>query len=194
MSSVEEEPWADQKNSAEAPIPEASEGEGNIDLDGPETETDFSPPAEIEKWKDVAARAQADLDNFRKRMARERTEAIQYANRALLEQLLPIVDSFEMGLQMATQAEGESSMILQGLTMVQKQIRDFLGNEGVETVSSDGFVFDPNIHEAIKQEPHPTTPEGVILYTLRPGYRLRDRLLRAANVVVSSGPASENAE
>jgi len=192
MSSVEEEPWADQKNSAEPPVPEAGEEEG--DLDGPASGLEDSPSVEIEKWKDVAARAQADLDNFRKRMARERTESIQYANRSLLEQLLPIVDSFEMGLQMATQAEGESSMILQGLTMVQKQIRDFLGNEGVETVPSDGFVFDPNIHEAIKQESHPTTPEGIILYTLRPGYRLRERLLRAANVVVSSGPASDSAE
>lgn len=191
MSSVEEEPWADQKNSAESPVPES--GEGEVDLDGPVSGIEDSPSVEIEKWKDVAARAQADLDNFRKRMARERTEAIQYANRSLLEQLLPIVDSFEMGLQMATQAEGGSSMILQGLSMVQKQIQDFLSNEGVETVPSDGSVFDPNIHEAIKQEPHPTTPEGVILYTLRPGYRLRERLLRAANVVVSSGPASESA-
>lgn len=191
MSSVEEEPWADQKNSAESPVPDS--GEGEIDLDVPVSGIEDSPSVEIEKWKDVAARAQADLDNFRKRMARERTEAIQYANRSLLEQLLPIVDSFEMGLQMATQAEGGSSMILQGLSMVQKQIQDFLSNEGVETVPSDGSVFDPNIHEAIKQEPHPTTPEGVILYTLRPGYRLRERLLRAANVVVSSGPASESA-
>jgi len=183
---------ADQERSAEPPY----DALADLGMVGEvlEPEAADTPAGEIEKWKDVAARAQADLDNFRKRMARERTEAIQYANRSLLEQLLPIVDSFEMGLQMATQGDGGSSMILQGLTMVQKQIRDFLSNEGVETIPSDGLIFDPNVHEAIKQEPNETVAEGVILYTLRPGYRLRERLIRAANVVVSSGPAAESAE
>ena len=143
----------------------------------------------MEKWKDVAARAQADLDNFRKRMAREKSEAIQYANRSLLEQLLPIIDNFEMGLKAATLAEGEGSVILQGMSMVFKQIGDFLSDQGVETIPSDGVPFDPNIHEALKQESSETVPEGVVIYTLRRGYRLKERILRAANVVISSGPA-----
>lgn len=146
------------------------------------------PLAELDKWKDVAARAQADLDNFRKRMAREKSEAIQYANRSLLEQLLPIIDNFEMGLKAAASAEGDSSIILQGMSMVFKQIGDFLTDQGVEIVPSDGLAFDPNIHEALKQEPHETVPEGYVIYTMRRGYRLKERVLRAANVVVSSGP------
>ena len=149
--------------------------------------------AELEKWRDIAARSQADLENYRKRMAREKSEALQYANRGLLESLLPIIDNFEMGLQAAKDTEeGEKSVIYQGMAMVYKQIEEFLTNQGVEIVSADGESFDPNIHEAIKQEASDEVPEGQILYTMRRGYRLKDRLLRAANVVVSSGPeASE---
>ncbi len=155
--------------------------------EAPQSDTPADPSAELDKWKDVAARAQADLDNFRKRMAREKSEAIQYANRDLLEQLLPIIDNFEMGLKAAGTAGGESSMILQGMSMVYKQIEDFLGDQGVEFITSDGVAFDPNLHDAVKQESHATVPEGHIIYTTRRGYRLKDRILRAANVVVSSG-------
>ncbi len=155
-----------------------------------ESATGTDPVAEIEKWKDVAARATADLDNFRKRMAREKFEAIQYANRGLLEQLLPIIDNFEMGLKAAESAEGNGSIILQGMGMVRKQLEDFLADQGVEIVASDGVAFDPNVHEALKQEPHESAPEGQILYTMRRGYRLKDRLLRAANVIVSAGPGT----
>jgi molecular chaperone GrpE len=160
--------------------------EEDAETDG--TPAQETPREEIEKWKDMAARSQAELDNFRKRMAREKTEAIVYANRSLLEQLLPIIDNFEMGLKAAQDTEGDSSMILQGMGMVRKQLEDFLSDQGVEIIASDGVVFDPNLHEAIKQESSEEVPEGTILYTLRRGYRLRDRLLRAANVVVSSGP------
>lgn len=174
---------------------ESHAGEGVIEEEVMESapgETDESvgpdPAAELDKWKDVAARAQADLDNFRKRMAREKSEAIQYANRNLLEQLLPVIDNFEMGLKAASVSEGDSSVILQGMSMVFKQIGDFLTDQGVEIIASDGLVFDPNMHEALKQEPSATVPEGHIIYTMRRGYRLKERILRAANVVVSSGP------
>lgn len=173
---------------------ESNAGEGVIeeeviDSTAPEEEAAATDPSsELDKWKDVAARAQADLDNFRKRMAREKSEAIQYANRNLLEQLLPIIDNFEMGLKAASSAEGDSSIILQGMSMVFKQIGDFLTDQGVEIIASDGLAFDPNMHEALKQEPHDSVPEGHIIYTMRRGYRLKERILRAANVVVSSGP------
>jgi len=182
-----------QDNGGPDPV-ESNTGEGVIDEEvtgsaAPEEETQApDPAAELDKWKDVAARAQADLDNFRKRMAREKSEAIQYANRNLLEQLLPIIDNFEMGLKAASSAEGDSSIILQGMSMVFKQIGDFLTDQGVEIIASDGLAFDPNVHEALKQEPHDSVPEGHIIYTMRRGYRLKERILRAANVVVSSGP------
>jgi molecular chaperone GrpE len=193
-------------NSSEQESPDPNDsGAGTGDVENAESgsvavEVDFAgesdsaggsdPAAEIEKWKDVAARATADLDNFRKRMAREKFEAIQYANRGLLEQLLPVIDNFEMGLKAAESAEGSGSIILQGMGMVRKQLEDFLGEQGVEIVASDGVAFDPNVHEALKQAPHESVPEGQILYTMRRGYRLKDRLLRAANVVVSAGPGT----
>ncbi len=151
----------------------------------------LSVDEQVNKWKDVAARSQADLDNFRKRMAREKSEAIQYANRSLLEQLLPIIDNFEMGLKAASASEGDSSVILTGMSMVFKQINDFLSDQGVEVIESDGQVFDPNVHEALKQEASDEVPEGQVIYTMRRGFRMKDRVLRAANVVVSSGPADQ---
>ena len=154
-------------------------------------EPDPTPTEEVEKWKDVAARAQADLENFRKRMAREKSDAIAYANQSLLEQLFPIIDNFDMGLKAARDADGEGSIIFQGMSMVYKQIQDFLADQGVQPIEADGEAFDPNLHEAIKQEASDEVDEGKVIYTLRRGYRLRDRLLRASNVVVSSGPETE---
>lgn len=164
--------------------PATGESSSSVADEAPEA----NPLEELEKWKDAAARATADLDNFRKRMAREKLEAIQYANRGLLEQLLPVIDNFEMGLKAAETSEGSASIILQGMAMVRKQLDDFLADQGVEIIPSDGVAFDPNVHEALKQEPHAEVPEGHVIYTMRRGYRLKDRILRAANVVVSSGP------
>tara|TARA_R110002096_G_scaffold14302_12_gene49883 strand:- start:5474 stop:6067 length:594 start_codon:yes stop_codon:yes gene_type:complete len=194
MSSIEEDVNPESTEPEVDLVDDSAEefaGAETIDLpvEEAEVEKDLTPKAEVEKWKDVAARSQAELDNFRKRMAREKTEAIQYANRSLLEQLFPIIDNFEMGLKAAQNEEGDSSMILQGMSMVFKQFNDFLTEQGVEIIESDGVIFDPNVHEALKQEPSEEVKEGVILYTMRRGFRLRDRVLRAANVVVSSGPA-----
>lgn len=176
----EMEPGADETGAAGIPPQATSE-------EGPAEQREPDPRAEVERWKDVAARAQADLDNFRKRMAREKAEAILYANRGLLEQLLPIVDNFEMGLKAAGAAEGAAAVILQGMGMVHRQIVELLADQGVETIEPDGLAFDPNLHEAIKQEPNDTVPEGHVICTMRRGYRLKDRVLRAATVVVSSG-------
>ncbi len=149
--------------------------------------------AEVTRWKDVALRSQADLENFRKRMAREKMDAIQFANADLLRGLLPIIDNFEMGLKAAEQ-HSEGSAIHQGMTMVHKQLRDFLSDQGVETVPGEGETFDPNVHEAIQQMASSDIPEGKILKEVRQGYKLRERLLRAAQVIVSTGPEKESAE
>lgn len=178
-----------QDNADPDPAEAGSENEAPEAVQAVE-EAEAVPTDEIEKWKDVAARAQADLDNYRKRMAREKQEAIQYANRSLLAQLLPVVDNFEMGLKAAEAAEG-GELILQGMAMVRKQLDDFLAEQGVEPILSDGLAFDPNLHDALRQEAHDSIPDGHVAYTLRRGYRLKDRVLRAANVVVSSGPAAE---
>ena len=140
---------------------------------------------EILQWKDVALRSKAELENFRKRMARERTDAARYANADLLQSLLPVLDNFEFGL-LAAKAEEGSSIYL-GMQMVLKQIEDFLSEQGVESIDAVGQPFDPNLHDALAQEPSEDVPEGQVLAQIRRGYRLHERLLRPAGVHVSTG-------
>jgi molecular chaperone GrpE len=142
--------------------------------------------AELNKYKDIALRSVADLDNYRKRMAREKDDAIRYANASFLERLIPILDNFELGVQ-AAKTGGSQSAVQDGMMMVFKQLQDFLASCGVETIDASGQHFDPNVHEAIAQEQSSEFGEGFVIRQLRKGYRLKDRLIRPANVVVSKG-------
>ena len=142
--------------------------------------------AERDKYKDIALRSVADLDNYRKRMAREKDDAIRFANANFLERLIPILDNFELGLQ-AAKASGGQSAVVDGMSMVSRQLQDFLSSCGVETIDAIGQVFNPNIHEAIAQEENADIEEGHVIRQVRKGYRLKDRLIRPANVVVSKG-------
>ena len=138
-------------------------------------------------WKDIAARNQAELDNYRKRMAREKSDAIRFANASLLSELLPVIDNFQMGLS-AAMNEDPDSIISKGMEMVQKQLEEFFTSQGAIPVSAEGNEFNPNLHEAISQETSDTIPEGHVISEIRKGYTLNERLLRAANVIVSKGP------
>jgi molecular chaperone GrpE len=142
--------------------------------------------AEAAKLKDLALRARADLDNFRKRSLREKEDAIRYANNGLLEKLLPVIDNFELGLDAARNATDAAS-VLQGMSMVQRQLQDFIRSQGLEEVPTDGEAFDPNKHDAVSQEFNAEVPEGQVIRQVRKGYKLKDRLLRAASVIVSKG-------
>jgi molecular chaperone GrpE len=147
------------------------------------------PVVEAEKFRDLAMRTAADFDNFRKRAAREKEDSIRYANTSLLEDLLPLIDNFELGLEAARSAPGADA-ILQGLGMVARQFRDFLGSAGVEEINTNEAEFDPNLMEAVGHEHDAKVPEGRVLRQARRGYKLRDRLLRPASVFVSKGPAA----
>ncbi len=144
--------------------------------------------ADLDRFRDLAMRTQADFQNYKKRCAREKEEAIKYANTSLLERLVAIVDNFELGLE-AARSEGEKSPIFSGMSLVFKQLQDFLADNGLQPIEAVGQKFDPNLHEAIGHEPSDQVREGSVIRQNRRGYRLKDRLLRAASVVVSSGPA-----
>jgi len=146
--------------------------------------------SEADKWRNLAQRTQAELENYRKRMAREKMEAIQYSNLSLLEELLPIIDSFEMGLMAAKEAAGES-VIYQGMSMVLKQMQNFLNENGVEAIEALNQPFNPNLHEALEQRASDEVPEGNVIQEIRRGYKCKERLLRPSNVVVSKGPQAE---
>ncbi|MFL6585184.1 MAG: nucleotide exchange factor GrpE [Chthoniobacterales bacterium] len=159
----------------------------------PEQTADEDPVAtlqgDLDRFRDLALRSQADFENYKKRAAREKEEAIKYANTALLEKLVAIVDNFELGLA-AAKDEGKNSPIYAGMSMVFKQLTDFLVDNGLEPIDAEGHKFDPNLHEAIAHEPSRKVPESHIIRQTRRGYRFKNRLLRPSSVVVSSGPAA----
>ena len=145
---------------------------------------------DLERFRDLALRSQADFDNFRQRAARDKEDAVKYANASFLERLIPILDNFELGLT-AARANAADSPILAGMDMVARQLNDFLAGTGVEPVAAEGQKFDPNLHEAVAQEASESIAEGFVVRQLRKGYKLRDRLLRPATVVVSKGKGND---
>lgn len=176
------------------PAADSTEASTDPTADTRATEPAAAPSLEEEvlKYRDLSLRSQAELDNFRKRAAREREESIRYANTSLLDRLLPVLDNFELGLDAASRST-DASGILQGMSMVRKQLQDFLRESGVESIDAEGQTFDPNIHDALGQEASDTVAEGTVLRQLRRGFKLRDRLLRPATVIVSKGPEGADA-
>jgi molecular chaperone GrpE len=143
--------------------------------------------AEVERYRDQALRAAADLENYRKRMVREKEDAIRFANAGLLEKILPILDNFELGLEAArgdASAQG-SKGIVDGFAMVHRQLGDFLVSSGLQPIDAVGQPFDPKFHEALGHETDASYAEGVVLRQLRRGYRLADRLVRPSSVIVN---------
>ena len=158
-------------------------------------------PEQIEDLKNRAAKADenwdrllrttADFDNFKKRAAREKTEAAQYASFSLLQKLLPVLDNFEMALTAAQTAQGDKLASLQsGVLMIQQQLKSALTETGLEEIDATGKPFDPAWHEAISQQESADVPEDHVAQQLRKGYKFKDRLLRAATVIVAKKPAA----
>ncbi len=143
-----------------------------------------------ENWERLL-RTTADLDNFKKRATREREEAIKFANESLIKKLVPVLDNFDMALAAASQNQNGTVQSLQtGVAMIQQQLRSMLLESGLEEIDATGKVFDPNWHEAISQQETNDLPEGKVLQQMRKGYKLRDRLIRPASVVVAKKPAA----
>ncbi len=138
--------------------------------------------AENAAYLDRLARLQAEFDNFRKRNAREQQEFRDYALTDTLKQLLPILDS----LDRAAKADASSlEDIRSGIELIDRQFHDMLTRLGVEPISTQGQKFDPSLHQAVTAVPSSEVEEGGIVEELARGYRLRDRVLRAAMVSVA---------
>jgi molecular chaperone GrpE len=143
-----------------------------------------------EHWQRLL-RTSADFDNFKKRAAREKQDAIKFANEGLLQKLIPVLDNFDMALSAAQAAQGDSAESLQtGISMIYQQLKNAASEAGLEEVDAAGKVFDPNLHEAVSQKESADIPEGNVLQQLRKGYKLRERLLRPASVIVARKPAA----
>ena len=117
--------------------------------------------ADLDRFRDLALRSQADFENYKKRAAREKDDAVKYANSALLQQLVSILDNFELGLA-AAKTHGDESPIYSGMVLVQKQLNDLLAENGLEPIEAEGNKFDPNLHEAIAHEPSKSA-EGTVI-------------------------------
>jgi molecular chaperone GrpE len=145
--------------------------------------------AKAEEHWDRYVRAVAELDNYRKRVARERTELIQQANERLIRELLPVLDNFEAALTTAGNA-AQFEAFKAGVAMILNQLRQVLAAAGVQEIDATGQPFDPAQHEAVAHQETRAVPEGHVLQQTRKGYRLNGRLLRPASVVVAKAPAA----
>jgi molecular chaperone GrpE len=143
-----------------------------------------------ENWERLL-RTTADFENFKKRAAREKQEAIKFANEGLLQKLLPVLENLDMALAATQTARPEAGQSLQaGVNMISQQLKGVLAEAGLEELDALGKPFDPNLHEALMQKETPDVPEGQVVQQLRKGYKFRDRLLRPAGVVVAKQPAA----
>src|SRR5262252_9900593 len=129
--------------------------------------------ADLDRFRDLALRSQADFENYKKRAAREKEDAVKYANGSLLQRLVSILDNFQLGLA-AAKTEGTQSPIYSGMVLVQKQLNDLLEENGLQGIEAEGKKFDPNLHEAIANQSD--APEETVIRQARRGYRLKDRL------------------
>lgn len=170
-------------------ISEASFGEAAAQL---AEESAASPSLQIEQMQQQVLRLQADFDNFRKRVTRERADWFQRANEELMLEILPVVDHFEMGLNTAREHRIDSA-VQEGFKLVYDQLLSVLGKFNLQPLDAMGQTFDPHRHDAITNLPSDSVEEGHVMNQLRRGYLLGDKLLRPAQVVVSSGRTPDQA-
>lgn len=149
--------------------------------------------AEVNSHKERYLRTVADLENYRKRAIREKEEARKQATCSILEDVLPVLDNFKLGLKSAEDHEG-GKVFAEGFKMILTQMESALKQNGLEEINPVGAAFDPNFHESIAHLPHDSIEDGHIIEVHRIGYKIKERLLRPSQVVVSSGPANENKE
>jgi molecular chaperone GrpE len=165
-----------------APAEEAEGAEAREDVAEAETRI-----AELERERDERLddlrRLAADFDNYRKRAARDQESLVARAHERLMKALLPVLDDLERALEAAS--KHEEAKLEEGVELVARELRAALEREGLEEIQTDGR-FDPHVHEALLSQPS-EHEEGAVLEVLQKGYRLGDRVLRPARVVVSQG-------
>ena len=178
----------DAENSAE----QSAEEKPTSPADEAAKETD-AKSAEIEALKVALAEANnrhlrlmAEFDNFRRRSAKEQLELIETANGKLLEKLSEVQDNFERAFAAENKAQ-DLEAFEKGMQMIYNQFAKVLTDAGLEQIDPTGKEFDPNLHEALMQQPSETIPEGHVVTVFQKGYKLKNKILKTAKVIVSSG-------
>ena len=141
---------------------------------------------EVAEYQDRYLRAAAELRNYRKRVADQRAQQLQYAHEQLVTALLPVLDHMELALQSAQSKDESPEEILAGVEMIYRQLQDVLGQFGVKRVEAVGEQFDARIHEAVERRvvKDDAVANGEIIEEFRPGYKIHDRVVRPARVCV----------
>jgi molecular chaperone GrpE len=139
--------------------------------------------AERDEYLDQLKRVAAEFDNYRKRAARDQESLVARAHERLMKAMLPVLDDLERALVAA--AEHEEAKLHEGVELVARELRSSLQREGLEEIATEG-KFDPHVHEALLSQPS-ESDEGAVIEVLQKGYKLGDRVLRPARVVVSEG-------
>ena len=187
----------------EAALQEAAEAvEDGSETQPVRSDGDDSSAEELERLRtdaqenrDRYIRLQADFDNFRRRALKERTDLIQYGHENLVKDLLSTVDNLDRAIDHARRSDGgDLESFLQGVELLQRDLKGVLGQHGVNEIDAVGSEFDPALHEAMAQRPDDSVAPNTVMEVLQKGYQIRNRLLRAVRVVVAKSPGDESEE
>ena len=180
--------------SAENPIPPGENASSSSSApNAPDASGQDPVMAQLAEVQERYVRLYADFENFKKRAARERDEVRRATTESVLGRLLPVLDTFEMAMQAAAQPNTNLESLKAGVSMIQGQLRNTVADYGVEEIDAMGKPFDPALHEALSQQETTEVAEGLVISQNRKGYRMKDRLLRPAAVVVARKPGSTTA-
>ena len=186
MTSGRVEPPAGAQDNAEITSGEFEDG-------GPSDALSQGPPADFEgrladaeakrdEYLDLLQRVQAEFENYRKRATRDQERLVAQANERLIRELLPVLDDLERALEAAERHE--EATLVEGVKLVEQSLRKALVKEGLVEIETDG-QFDPHVHEALMTKPHAHTEPGSVLEVVQRGYRLGDKVVRPARVIVA---------
>jgi molecular chaperone GrpE len=182
---------ANATSAAPQPAPTAVEPAGAAGNEAPTDQVVAELTAALEAAKNAELRALAELDNFRKRMRREQEEQLRYANWHLLADLLEVVDNLSRAVSAADQPNSELTSLKEGVKLVLDQLQRILAKYHCEKIPALGQPFDPRFHSAVGQVPSSERPPGTVAQVTREGYRLHERVLRPAEVLVTMQPPGE---
>jgi molecular chaperone GrpE len=139
-----------------------------------------------ENFQDKYIRVLADLENLKRRQIKEREESVLRTRSQIIGDLLPTLDAFQMGMQEVEKDESTKNIFV-GISMAYKQMENILGEYGLELINPVGSEFDPKYHEALSHQTSEEVTEGFVIQTIRTGYKMKDKLLRPASVIISQG-------
>lgn len=150
----------------------------------PEKEPAEDLLAELESVRDRELRCRAELDNFRKRAAREYQDGLRYANLPLLQDILPVIDNIDRAIE-AAEKNADADALLEGFKLVRQQLEDALARHHCTRIEALDAPFDPNLHHAVMQQPSEDHPANTVIMVTQDGYQLHDRVVRPSQVIVS---------